>query len=70
MAAGESSEAGVDRRGMTITIVAAMATAGCWWIGAQLPFLIAAVVLISIIIWQACDPFADAEIFQQVLELQ
>lgn len=67
MANAETEESGVDRIGLSVALggVAAMAALGlAWWQvgGAALhvAFLLSQVVVISIVIWQACDPFAEA----------
>ncbi len=52
-----------DRPGLAGPLVAVVSIAlmvVCWMIGLTLAFNIVAVVVISIVIWQACDPFADA----------
>lgn len=46
--------------GVTIASLALLVVFSPWVLNAPLGFLIIQVVLISIVIWQACDPFADA----------
>ena len=55
-------EAGPDKLGLSILALAVAALVGLYFggPGLRLGFLAAAVVVISIAIWQACDPFADA----------
>ena len=67
MASAETEESGVDRIGLSVALLglAAMAaTGGLWWaLGGtawHVLFLLCQVVVISLVIWQACDPFAEA----------
>lgn len=46
--------------GVTIASLVLLVVLSPWMLNVQLGFLIIQVVLISIVIWQACDPFADA----------
>ncbi len=46
--------------GVTIFSIVLLVLFSPWVLNIQLGFLIIQVVLISIVIWQACDPFADA----------
>lgn len=55
----EEGEEG-DWYGVAVAIVATALLVLFWLIHWELPFLLLAVVVISIVIWQACDPFADA----------
>lgn len=61
---GGSAGTGQSRRvavaGPAVVLAAVVLMALCWTAGWTLPFLFSAVVVISIVIWQACDPFADA----------
>jgi len=68
MASGDGAESNVipeddgggDWIGVIVT-VASLALLGLFWaMSWQLAFLLMSVVVISIVIWQACDPFADA----------
>ncbi len=57
----ENAEDGsLGRVSLLITVVTGVACAAFWAAGLNLPFLFAQAVLISLVIWQACDPFADA----------
>ena len=53
---------GVSRTAVVVTAVALLGLAICspLALDAHLPFLFMQVVVISLVIWQACDPFADA----------
>ncbi|MBA2113344.1 sodium:calcium antiporter [Bremerella alba] len=46
--------------GVTIASIILLIVLSPWGLNVPLGFLIVQVVLISIVIWQACDPFADA----------
>ncbi|MEW4455320.1 hypothetical protein AB1L30_21805 [Bremerella sp. JC817] len=46
--------------GVTVAALVALILCSPWVLNIPLAFLILQVVLISIVIWQACDPFADA----------
>ncbi|HSG71501.1 MAG TPA: hypothetical protein VLA12_13855 [Planctomycetaceae bacterium] len=65
--ASESDEDGPDTKSIAITIVALTLLGVTWFASRSAPgsgwtlaFLTMQVVVISIVIWQACDPFADA----------
>ncbi len=58
--AEEGDGEGGDWYGLAVAIVATVLLVLFWLINWELPFLLLAVVVISIVIWQACDPFADA----------
>ena len=49
-----------DFIGIAVTLVALVALGAFWFLKMNIPFMLAGVVVISIVIWQACDPFADA----------
>ena len=58
---------GPSRLGLLVFLAALAVVGACWGLSEALPapstrvvFLLAQVVLISMIIWQACDPFAEA----------
>jgi len=51
---------GRDWIGLGVVLLALALVVAFWLMNWQLAFLLASVVLISIVIWQACDPFADA----------
>ncbi|MFT5130450.1 MAG: Ca2+/Na+ antiporter, partial [Rhodothermales bacterium] len=51
---------GVDWKGLGVTIASVLVCAIAYSTGMKLLFLGAAATLISIVIWQACDPFAEA----------
>ncbi|MCC9608616.1 hypothetical protein LOC68_09375 [Blastopirellula sp. JC732] len=53
-------EEGGDWIGLGVAIAAVAALGAFWLMSWQLAFLLTSVVVISIVIWQACDPFADA----------
>ena len=50
----------LDFIGITIALVTLAALVGCWLATWQLGVLLASGVMIAIVIWQACDPFAEA----------
>ncbi|QDT33310.1 sodium:calcium antiporter [Thalassoglobus polymorphus] len=63
----ENSDNEPSRTGLLVCIAICIAFAAFWWISstteatwAILGFLMFEVAVISIVIWQACDPFADA----------
>ncbi|MHC2068673.1 sodium:calcium antiporter [Bremerella sp. T1] len=58
----QEDEGGADwvAIGVTILSLILLVVFSPWVLNIQLGFLIIQVVLISIVIWQACDPFADA----------
>ena len=67
MATAETEESGVDKIGLSVALLGLVAmgvTGGLWWStgGTTLHvlFLLSQVVVISLVIWQACDPFAEA----------
>lgn len=67
MATAEPEESGVDKIGLSVALLGLVlmaATGGLWWsVGGtalHVLFLLAQVVVISLVIWQACDPFAEA----------
>ena len=56
-----------NRIGLQTSILIAVLCAVAWWINARSPstvagtlFLILELAIVSVVIWQACDPFADA----------
>lgn len=49
-----------DPRGFLVGLSALVLLVVFWLLGWELPYLLAGVVLISVVIWQACDPFAEA----------
>ncbi len=58
---------GPDRTGLIISFLILLAFCVLWGMGGSsngsalaIPFLLSQVALISVVIWQACDPFADA----------
>ncbi|MBI1246658.1 hypothetical protein GC197_02295 [bacterium] len=51
---------GPDWYGLSVAVIAVALLALFWSMQWTLPFLLISVVVISIVIWQACDPFADA----------
>ncbi len=55
-----SEDSNRDWIGLGVTCVSIIATVGLFFLGWTLAALLASVVLISVVIWQACDPFADA----------
>lgn len=58
----EDESAGPGKTASIVTIVALLGLAifSPWVLDIKLAFLFVQVVIISIVIWQACDPFADA----------
>ncbi|PQO40590.1 hypothetical protein DTL21_01290 [Bremerella cremea] len=58
--ADEGDDEGGDWYGVAVAALATTLLIVFWLINWELPFLLLAVVVISIVIWQACDPFADA----------
>lgn len=56
----DGQDGGVQRSALWVTAVSLAALGAFWVLNWQLAFLLAQVVLISLIIWQVCDPFADA----------
>ncbi len=56
------SDDGIDVKGLGVAVVAVACLGLFWMLGPawKLAYLFAEVVVISIVIWQACDPFADA----------
>ncbi len=58
----DSSDFHSDRDwiGLSVSLVSVLATAGLFALGWTVPALLTSVVLISVVIWQSCDPFADA----------
>ena len=54
--------AGADLRMLRVTILCVLLTLLFWRLGPgwTFPFLLSGTVVISIVIWQACDPFAEA----------
>ncbi|QDU93865.1 sodium:calcium antiporter [Lignipirellula cremea] len=63
MASGETAENnedGGDWIGLFVAVAAIAILVGLYFLPWHLPFLLMSVVVISIVIWQACDPFADA----------
>lgn len=46
--------------GVIVAVLSTIFLGVFYFSGMTIPFLIASVVVISIVIWQACDPFADA----------
>ncbi|WP_417850753.1 sodium:calcium antiporter [Thalassoglobus sp.] len=63
----ENSDNEPSQTGLLVSIVIFIAFAAFWWLSstteatwATLGFLMFEVAVISIVIWQACDPFADA----------
>ena len=67
MASAETEESGIDRIGLSVALVglAALAVTGGLWsyVGGtplHVAFMFCQVVVISLVIWQACDPFAEA----------
>lgn len=66
-AANEDDDSSADRIGLTVSAGILICFLVLWAVGGgssasalALPFLLAEVALISVIIWQVCDPFADA----------
>jgi Ca2+/Na+ antiporter len=55
-----TEEQGIDWKGLGIAAGSVVVVAVAYAAGQQLLFLLAASTLISIVIWQACDPFAEA----------
>lgn len=53
-------ESRVPKTGPIVSVLALITLGICYAVGWEIGFLIASVVVISIVIWQACDPFADA----------
>ena len=67
MATVETEESGVDKIGLGVAALGLLVmaiTGGLWWSmgGTTLHvlFLLSQVVVIPLVIWQACDPFAEA----------
>ncbi len=58
--ADPTDESRVPKTGPVVSVLALVALGICYAVSWELGFLIASVVIISIVIWQACDPFADA----------
>jgi len=58
----QDESSGIDWIAIAVTLVALMglAVTSPWGLNIPLAFLLLQVVVISVIIWQACDPFADA----------
>jgi len=61
----DDGDSGVNYLGLIVTAIAIALLAVFWWVSSWwadgiLAFYILEVVVISIVIWQACDPFADA----------
>jgi len=50
----------IDTKGITVLVLAIIVGIAAWFSGFTLIALIAVAVIISIVIWQACDPFAEA----------
>ncbi len=50
----------IDRLGIVVTLATVAALLVCWLAEWQLGFLLAGGTMIAIVIWQACDPFAEA----------
>ncbi len=50
----------VSKTGPIVSALALVVLGICFAAGWEIGFLVASVVVISIVIWQACDPFADA----------
>jgi len=46
--------------GLLVAVAAGVLTSVFWLLSWQLAFLLTSVVVISIVIWQACDPFAES----------
>jgi Ca2+/Na+ antiporter len=46
--------------GLIVAIISVLVTAGAWAMDWKLLFLLSAGFVIAVVIWQACDPFADA----------
>ena len=55
-----SPDDGPNYVGLFVALGAVAATGACYALGLTAAFLLLAAVVISIVIWQACDPFADA----------
>ena len=55
-----ADEGGPEYNGMIITVALVAATLVAWLAGWHLMQLLSAGALIAIVIWQACDPFAEA----------
>lgn len=53
-------DGGPDLIGLTVTAVSLVLCVAFWYLQWMLAFYGMSVVLISVVIWQACDPFADA----------
>ena len=67
MATVETEESGVDKIGLIVAALGVLfmvTTGGLWWTmggtALHVLFLLSQVVVISLVIWQACDPFAEA----------
>ncbi len=63
----DADEPGSSRMPLIVTLVALLTMGFLWFLSAttgapgwHVGFLVSQVVIISIVIWQACDPFADA----------
>lgn len=57
---GESDTSGRTALYITIGSLVALAVCSPWVLDLTIAYLLLQVVVISIVIWQACDPFADA----------
>ena len=51
---------GIDLGMLLIALLSVLLMVMFWYRGWTLPFLVAQTVVISIVLWQACDPFAEA----------
>lgn len=60
VAADTGVDEGADWYGLAVAVAAVALLILFWAVQWQLAFLLMSVVVISIVIWQACDPFADA----------
>ncbi|MCA8999637.1 MAG: hypothetical protein KDA80_21760 [Planctomycetaceae bacterium] len=59
-AAEDANEESFDKIGFLIASVATILMVAFYFTHMELAFLLTSVVVISIVIWQACDPFAEA----------
>ncbi|MCO6046581.1 hypothetical protein NG895_22005 [Aeoliella sp. ICT_H6.2] len=55
----EFDESTIDRTGLWVTALVLVAMGVCWFAGWTLGWLMSGGALIAIVIWQACDPFAE-----------
>lgn len=59
-AAGSEEDGGPDYIGLWVATGSILGMGICWALGFMAGFLLLAAVVISVVIWQACDPFAEA----------